>query len=233
MRRILAFGFLAVSASACAIAASPASAQTGLAKDSVPIHGQLQLPVQGMVDELTPFDISLNGKTYNTGPITLRLDPSSGTAATLTLDFDTMQATLVTNLLVKAPLLKKLKAPTTTVSVTETGKFKFTELAHHNDKIEIAIAIGNTKSSGSVSGGPFAGALFSNKKRRCTTCCPKWHDPPRSHALVVVDSNGNILSGKAEASEDFPFCASDDGVMTFADQHIAFSGARNGNLAGK
>ena len=200
----------------------------------MPIRGQVQLPVAGIIDDLKPFDITLNGKTYNTGPIELTLDPSSGTPPSLTLDFDTMQATLVTDLLVKAPLLKKLKSPPTTVLVTETSTFEFSELKHRGNKVEVSIALGDTTSSGSVSGGPFASALFRNKKKKRRTGptdCPTWGTAPHGNIVVTLDDNGNIVSGVAVHSQNTLFCTRDDGVLTFADQHISFKGARNGDLA--
>ena len=187
-----------------------------------------------MIDKLTPFNITLNGKTYNTGKIKLVLDPNAGTAASLTLDFDTMQATLVTDLLVDAPLLKKLKAPPTTIAATETGSFKYEELSQQKNTVVVAITLSDMTSSGSVSGGPFAGGLFRNRKRRGPTDCSYPANTVHSFVRVVLDPNGNVRSSGAVRSPNRQlFCAADDGVLEFQDQHINFTGLRNGDLAGK
>ncbi|HLO88163.1 MAG TPA: hypothetical protein VK203_24590 [Nostocaceae cyanobacterium] len=77
---------------------------------------------EGTVD---PFDITLNGVTYNTGEVTFVLDKDK--ASNFTFDFDTMTHTYTVGLLLDSPLLKSLEAPAQKFTVNLKGPIKSVE----------------------------------------------------------------------------------------------------------
>jgi hypothetical protein len=189
------------------------------------LHGKLQLPITTITDKLKPFDITINGKPRNTGTVQLTLDPEGARSPTITFDFDSQQVEIDTDLVINAPLLKRMNSPKTTVSVTETASFEIVKSTQKDNVVTMTVNY-VTDSNGIIDGGPADGAQYRNRKDPC----PRY--PPQSGRIsVTVDNGGNVTGGEALTPSAL-LCSADSGTLTFEDQQLTFNGSRKG-IVGK
>jgi hypothetical protein len=227
----LCVGFYSVSPVSAPAADKPQTPQSTGEDALVPRGGRVQFPVTGLIERINSFRLSVKGKMEETGPVVLSLDPSFR-GQTISLDFKNREVRIDTHLRIDAPLLKKLGASGTPLSVSERGTFTASKVSRGTGGRGVTMEISYvTDSKGTITTGPLAGAAFRNRKHHCVDCCSYPANKANRHRISVSVDGGGTVTGGTSPSE--LLCAADRGTLTSGGHDSPFVGYRTGTITSR